>query len=280
MSKSRPRAAARAESAACSRKIAAGPDQAKASGQPRRRPTCASAHQSGRAAPGAGRKARWREMRRSEFVTVPDFSPQPAAGSSTSASRAVSVRPVTSETTTKGQAASAAATASASGMLAAGLVARIQSALILPSAAARNMSTAFRPGRAAMVGERQKSRTAARWAGSSSSRCAASMLARPPTSRPPMAFGWPVTEKGPAPGRPMRPVARWQLRIALTLSVPEVDWFTPWLKTVTVRSVRSQRRRKASRSAGSRPQAAAVRSRSQGRAASSAAGRPSTWAAM
>ena len=46
------------------------------------------------------------------------------------------------------------------------------------------------------------------------------MLARPPTSRPPMALGWPVTENGPAPGLPMRPVARWQLMMALTLSVP------------------------------------------------------------
>ena len=59
--------------------------------------------------------------------------------------------------------------------------------------------------------------------------CAASMLARPPTSRPPMAFGWPVTEKGPMPGLPMRPVARWQLMMALTLSVPDEDWLTPWL---------------------------------------------------
>ena len=30
-------------------------------------------------------------------------------------------------------------------------------------------------------------------------------------------------------GRPIRPVAKWQLMIALTLSVPAVDWFTPWL---------------------------------------------------
>ena len=41
----------------------------------------------------------------------------------------------------------------------------------------------------------------------SMSMCAASMLARPPTSRPPMALGWPVTENGPMPGLPMRPVA-------------------------------------------------------------------------
>ena len=57
--------------------------------------------------------------------------------------------------------------------------------------------------------------------------CAASVFAKPPTSRPPMAFGWPVTENGPAPGLPMRPVARWQLMMALTLSVPAELWFTP-----------------------------------------------------
>ena len=53
------------------------------------------------------------------------------------------------------------------------------------------------------------------------------MLARPPTSRPPMALGWPVTENGPQPGLPMRPVNRWVLMIALTLSEPAQDWFTP-----------------------------------------------------
>ena len=50
--------------------------------------------------------------------------------------------------------------------------------------------------------------------------CAASWLARPPTSRPPIALGWPVSENGPMPSRPIRPVARWQLMMALTLSVP------------------------------------------------------------
>ena len=74
------------------------------------------------------------------------------------------------------------------------------------------------------------------------------MLARPPTSRPPIAFGWPVTLNGPMPGRPMRPVARWKLMIAFTLSVPQADWFTPWLKTVTTFSAPIQRSRKPARS--------------------------------
>ena len=93
----------------------------------------------------------------------------------------------------------------------------IHSALMRPSATARNRSTAFSPGLAAMRGDRQKRCTRSRCVGFSISICAASMLARPPTSRPPMALGWPVTENGPTPGLPMRPVARWQLMMAFDL---------------------------------------------------------------
>jgi hypothetical protein len=64
-------------------------------------------------------------------------------------------------------------------------------------------------------------------ASSSKPMCAASWLASAPTSRPPMALGWPVTENGPMPGRPMRPVSKWQLMMALTLSVPLDDWLMP-----------------------------------------------------
>ena len=52
-----------------------------------------------------------------------------------------------------------------------------------------------------------------------------------------MALGWPVMLNGPAPGVPTRPVARWTLMMLLTLSVPALDWFTPWENTVTVRGV-------------------------------------------
>ncbi len=166
-------------------------------------------------------------MRRSELVTVPSFSPQAALGSSTSASAVVSVVRQTSETTTKGQLRIASRTRSASGMLSAGLVPIIHKAFTWPFSTARKRSTALRPGLAAIAGAPQKSWTMRRCCGFSISIWAASMLASPPTSRPPMAFGWPVTENGPMPGRPMRPVARWQLTIALTLSVPAEDWLTP-----------------------------------------------------
>ena len=59
----------------------------------------------------------------------------------------------------------AASTASASGIESTGLVAMIHSALMRPSATARNMSTAFRPGLSAMAGELQKRCTRSRCAG-------------------------------------------------------------------------------------------------------------------
>jgi hypothetical protein len=97
----------------------------------------------------------------------------------------------------------------------------IHSALIRPSATARNISTALRPGLRRNIGRLPEALYAVAVLGLSMAIWAASMFARPPTSRPPIAFGWPVSEKGPMPGRPMRPVARWQLMMALTLSVPE-----------------------------------------------------------
>ena len=229
MSKSRLPSFSNAESAACSAKISAGEEYGKASANPMRRATSLTIHQSGFASPGAGRKARWREMRRSEFVTVPSFSPQPQAGSRTCAPREMlSVETTFSETTRRSSCPSAARAASASGRDTAGLVAMIQSALTPPSAILRNSATALSPSRSAMRGAFQKRRTRST-SGAEKPIWAASMLARPPTSRPPIAFGCPVSENGPRPGRPMRPVARWQLMMAPTLSVPCADWLTPWL---------------------------------------------------
>src|SRR5262249_52196059 len=53
----------------------------------------------------------------------------------------------------------------------------------------------------------------------------------------------------PWPRRPMRPVARWQLMMALTLSVPCADWFTPCEKQVTVLGVERKRSKKRATSA-------------------------------
>ncbi len=105
----------------------------------------------------AAKIAGWRDIRRSELVTVPSFSPQPVAGSKTSAQRAVSVLAVMSDTTTKSQFLRVARTPSASGKETAGFVQAIHNALICPSATALNMSTAFRPARSAICGADQKS---------------------------------------------------------------------------------------------------------------------------
>ena len=72
-----------------------------------RRATSHNACQSALASPGAGRKARWREMQRSELVTVPSFSPQASAGKATWAYPVRSVPAITSDTTTSSHAASA-----------------------------------------------------------------------------------------------------------------------------------------------------------------------------
>ena len=130
----------------------------------------------------------------------------------------------------------AARTASASGSDTAGLVPITHSALISPRPIASNICTAFSPSWVAMRGAFQNRRTRS-MSGGVKAMCAASWLASPPTSRPPIALGWPVSENGEAPTLPMRPVARWQLMIALTLSVPCADWLTPCEYSVTTRGV-------------------------------------------
>ena len=98
---------------------------------------------------------------------------------------------------------------------------------ILPSAAAWNISTALRPGPVAISRACQNLPVRSMLSGVKFI-CAANWSASPPTSRPPMALGWPVIEKGPMPSRASRPVARWQLMMTLHLSVPVADWLTPW----------------------------------------------------
>ncbi len=139
---------------------------------------------------------------------MPSFSPHAAAGNSICASTEVSVRATQSETTTSSQRRNASRARSAFGRLTTGLVAMIHTALMRPPYMASNISTALSPGRCARRGACQNCCTMSRWAALSKSMCAASMFAMPPTSRPPMALGCPVTENGPIPGRPIRPVSR------------------------------------------------------------------------
>ena len=206
-----------------------------------RRATAEMIHQSARASPGGLRNALCLERQRSELVTAPDFSPQASAGSRISACRAVSVAAVQSETTSNSQFCMAAWAKSASGRLTAGLVPIIHRAFIRPACSALNRSMAFKPGPRAMRGERQK-RCTRSLSAALKSICAASVEARPPTSRPPMALGCPVIEKAPRPGLPIRPVARWALIMLLTLSTPLDDWLMPIENRLTTFSVSANNR--------------------------------------
>ena len=205
MSKSRPPSFSNAESAACSRKISAAELKLNAAPKPRRFATSPRIHQSGLASPGADRNARCREMRRSELVTVPDFSPQACAGSSTCApTSTVSLETTFSETTNSSSFFSASRTTSAFGSDTAGLVPITHSALISPRATASNIWTAFSPSWVAMRGAFQNRRTRS-MSGGVNPIWAASWLASPPTSRPPIALGCPVSENGDAPTLPIAP---------------------------------------------------------------------------
>ena len=164
---------------------------------------------------------------------MPSFSPQAAAGRRMCAPAAtVSFAMTFSDNTNSSSRPSASRTWRARGSETAGLVAITHSALILPRAMASNSCTALSPSRVATRGACQKRPTRS-MSSAVKPIWEASWLASPPTSRPPMALGWPVSENGPCPRRPMRPVARWQLMMALTLSVPCEDWFTPCEKQVT-----------------------------------------------
>ncbi|MQM39922.1 hypothetical protein KBTX_03962 [wastewater metagenome] len=182
-----------------------------------------------------------------------------------------------SETTTSSQRCSASRTRSVSGRLTAGLVAMIHTARTRPAWIASNRSTALSPGSRATAGLSQNACTAS---AASKPRWPARVFASPPTSRPPMALGWPVSENGPAPGRPTRPVARWQLRMAPALSVPLLDWFTPWENRVSVRGVAANQSKNRATSASTSPQARAtsVVSGALRRAAATAASSPPVWA--
>ena len=229
-------------------------------------------------------------MRRSLLVTVPSFSPQVVAGSSKSAYWQVSAVAKASCTTTNSARSSARRTVAWSGMLCAGLVQAIHRALIWPSAAAWNMSTAVLPGWLGTSGTPHRAATSARCCGLARSRWALSKLARPPTSRPPMALGWPVSENGPAPGLPICPVARCRLMSAVFLAVPLLDWFRPWqyrlsvaarlLEPVPVSPPKANQRAACSRSSLRTPQIWATASGVQSRTCALSLSKPLVCAAM
>ena len=184
-----------------------------------------------------------RGTRAAARCAVPNWSPFPIsrprpapAAAHARPNSTVSLERTFSETTNSSSFFSAARATSASGSDTAGLVPITHSALISPRPIASNIWTAFSPSWVAMRGAFQNRRTRS-MSGGVKPIWAASWLASPPTSRPPIALGCPVSENGDAPGLPIRPVARWQLMMALTLSVPCADWLTPCEYSVTTRGV-------------------------------------------
>jgi hypothetical protein len=183
-------------------------------------------------------------------------------------------------TTTNSARSSARRTVAWSGIDWAGLVQAMYRARISPSAAAWNISTAVLPGFSGTEGTPHSAATSARCAGLARSRCALSRLARPPTSRPPMALGWPVSEKGPAPARPICPLARCRLMSAAFFAVPLDDWFRPWQYRLSVAAEVANRRAASNRSSFEMPHTCATLSGVQSRTVASSAPKPLVWAAM
>ena len=162
-------------------------------------------------------------MRRSEFVTVPSFSPQAAAGSRIARRKSmVSFERMTSDTTNRSSPRIASRTRSARGSDTAGLVAMTQSALMSPAAIASNIATAFRPSRVAMRGAFQKRRTRST-SGGLEAHMRGEHVREPADFAPAHRVGLAGERERPHAGPADAPRRKWQLTIALTLSVPCAD---------------------------------------------------------
>ena len=97
------------------------------------------------------------------------------------------------------------------GRLTNGLVQTIHTALSLPSNKASTILVAVSPVCGDMGLLFQKCETCFLCSALARSKWAASKLAIPPTSLPPIALGCPVRENGPDPGLPIFPVIRFKL---------------------------------------------------------------------
>ena len=95
-----------------------------------------------------------------------------------------------------------------------------------------------------------------------------------------MALGWPVSEKGPEPGRQILPVARWRLHTALVFQVPKTLWFSPMVHSVIHSSASPIRRAARRMSASGRPVVAATADGAKSSSNADSASQPSVWAAM
>ena len=175
-----------------------------------------SIHHSGRASPGRSNSRRWRLTSRSSAVIVPSCSIPTGAGSSAvqpcAAASARCVARIDRPTSDR---------ACASQLSAAGSSPKLISARTDPSRIACNSASPSSPGACAIARAPQKSAVPPS-ASASKPRCAARLSAMQPTSRAPMPFAAGSSANGPAPGRPIRPVAtcRFSAPAATAASLP------------------------------------------------------------
>ena len=159
-------------------------------------------NQSGSASPGGGIAGAQCVSVRSLLTITPSASAHSAAGSTTSAYSAVSAPVKASCTTTNSARCRPAITDARFDTDATGLVQIIHAARISPSAIRRYMSMVPLPASARIVpcSSPQRSSTNERSAGFRADRWPGRPGPMYPISRPPIAFGWPVSENGPRPG--------------------------------------------------------------------------------
>ncbi len=162
----------------------------------------------------------------------------------------------------------------------AGLVQAIHSALISPRAAASKSSTAVLPDASGSVSTAHRRAISARCSALAGSRWPGSSVAMPPASRPPMALGWPVNEKGPAPARPICAVARCRLISAVFLAVPRLLWFRPMQYSDSVDGERAKSRAASSSCSSLMPQVLAAQAGVLLRTRALSASKPSVCRAM
>ncbi|SKU18092.1 Uncharacterised protein [Mycobacteroides abscessus subsp. abscessus] len=190
--------------------------------------------QSGRASPGASTALLVRVAVRSELMDTPSDSAHSAAGKSMSAYSLVAVARNASCAITSSARRSPSTTFFLFATEATGFVQIIQHALMFPAAIWANMSTVPVPNSARMEpgGSCHRFSTKSRSAGDLTDRWPGRPGPMYPISLPPIAFGCPVNENGPLPGRQIAPVARCRLQIALVFQVPWVLWFRPIVHSV------------------------------------------------
>jgi hypothetical protein len=199
---------------------------------------------------------------RSAFVYVPVFSPHIDAGSTTSASCAVSVRKASLTTRNRRFWVRIERIRCSSGSETAAFVAVVQRKRIEPSSAKRKICIACVGGAQCGIVSGSTFQSAA-----SSSTCASFSKLRKagrapfaPVSRVFSAVGWPFIWKTAQPGLPIMPRSRLTLFSCTAAAVAWFDWYTPCRHVETSRSPLPMTRAAARIASADTPQISAARS--------------------